>query len=137
MILIVRRLLLLEKESFDNVANWISFAKNIEDCLIVIVGNKLDLERKVNTVDAEQLALKEGASFYEISSKTNENVFKTLFESISNFPYFTSQKLNKQKLVQELENENVGGLSDSPTTRNNININGEPTTKSVKANCKC
>ena len=37
----------IEKETFDNVPNWISFIKNVkvENALIVLCGNKLDLER--------------------------------------------------------------------------------------------
>ncbi len=35
----------LERESFQSVQEWISFVKNIESPLIVLVGNKLDLER--------------------------------------------------------------------------------------------
>jgi hypothetical protein len=35
----------LERESFQSVPEWITFVKNIESPLIVLVGNKLDLER--------------------------------------------------------------------------------------------
>jgi GTPase SAR1 family protein len=37
----------LEKETFDNVGKWLTFIKNVkaENALIVLCGNKIDLER--------------------------------------------------------------------------------------------
>jgi len=37
----------LDKESFDNVTKWLSFIRTvkIEDAKLVLVGNKIDLER--------------------------------------------------------------------------------------------
>jgi GTPase SAR1 family protein len=37
----------IERETFESVPNWISFIKGVksEDALIVLCGNKIDLER--------------------------------------------------------------------------------------------
>jgi GTPase SAR1 family protein len=35
----------IERETFESVPNWITFIKNIENPLIVLVGNKLDQNR--------------------------------------------------------------------------------------------
>ena len=106
--------------------------KNIESPLIVIIGNKLDLDRNVSIQEGEELAKKEGTLFYEISSKTNENIGDCIFEVISHFPYFTQFKTNKKKLVQELKAENVDGLqSDSSPNEKNL----KPNLKQSKCQC--
>ena len=40
--------LYLGKETFESVPNWISFVKNIESPIIVLLGNKIDLKRYLN-----------------------------------------------------------------------------------------
>ena len=34
---------MLDKKSFENVPQWIKFVKDIENTMIVICGNKIDL----------------------------------------------------------------------------------------------
>jgi len=41
-----------------------------------LCGNKIDLERKVDSSEAEKLAVKEGLQYFEVSAKTNENIKK-------------------------------------------------------------
>jgi GTPase SAR1 family protein len=38
---------IIEKQSFDNVQNWINFIKNFktEDSIVILAGNKSDLEK--------------------------------------------------------------------------------------------
>jgi len=110
------------RETFMNLTNWISFAKNIESCLLVIIGNKIDLEKTITTVEGEELARKEGALFFEVSSKTNQNLFEALFESISYFPYFNQFKMHQKKIAHELKIENCDGLdNDSPSNAQSDN----------------
>ena len=33
----------IEKETFNNISNWINFIKDIENPTMVIIGNKIDL----------------------------------------------------------------------------------------------
>lgn len=97
----------------------------------MIIGNKTDLERQVSTQEGIELAKKEGTLFFEISSKTNDNVFSSLFESIAHFQYFNQFKINKKKLASELLIENTEGLQSDPSPQQKL-----PMPKSTnKCNC--
>ncbi len=48
--------------------------------VLVLVGNKIDLVKRVDTNQVKQLAEKEGIPFYETSAKTGEGI-ETLFLS--------------------------------------------------------
>jgi GTPase SAR1 family protein len=107
------------------VPNWITFIKNIENPLIVLVGNKLDQERKVETSEGERLALKENLLFFEISAKTNENVKKLFYSVIAELPYFEQYNTSKLKLIGELEEENnESKLGDSVMGVDNLGGGG-------------
>jgi small GTP-binding protein len=63
-------------ESFKNLDKWV---QELEENLgkkvpVLLVGNKLDLERKVTKKDAEAYAKNNGFLFIEISAKTGEGV---------------------------------------------------------------
>ena len=132
------------RSSFDNVPNWISFVKNIEKTTIVLCGNKIDLEREVEKNDGEELAKKEGLTFFECSAKTNENIKNMFFSSIAILPTFgIYDEQEKENLIRELLEENGGGdfkdeggnqdLIIQPPAK--INENGEFTSK--KRGCGC
>ncbi len=70
--------------------------------------------------------------FFEISSKTNDNVFSTLFESIAHFQYFNQFKINKKKLAAELIIENTEGLQSDPNPQLKLPI---PKSSTNKCNC--
>ena len=74
-----------DRNSFDNVTFWVEGFKNetIEKVLIVLVGNKSDLnnKRQVSTEEGQDLADKLGISFFETSAKTGENVENIFFKS--------------------------------------------------------
>jgi GTPase SAR1 family protein len=65
-----------DKRSFQNIEGWMKqIAVNAPDAVIVLVGNKADLnERQVQTEDGQQLAEKFGLKFYETSAKVGTNV---------------------------------------------------------------
>ena len=132
------------RSSFDNVSNWISFVKNIEKTTIVLCGNKIDLEREVEKSDGEELAKKEGLTFFECSAKTDENIKNMFFSSIAILPTFgIYDQQEKENLIRELLEENGGGdfkdeggnqdLIIQPPAK--INENGEFTSK--KRGCGC
>ena len=49
------------KESFDNLGTWINFIKqvNTDNSMVVLCGNKTDLERRITTQEGTNLANKE------------------------------------------------------------------------------
>ena len=72
-----------EKKSFYSLESW---KKNIkdhasEDIPIFLVGNKIDLERKVTTNEAQEYANFNGIPYFsECSAKTGQNVKEIFFE---------------------------------------------------------
>lgn len=78
-------------ESFQNVDYWVrALDDNVrkDDCLLVLVGNKCDLEPeliKVPTEVAQRFAEKNNMMFFEVSAKTGEGVgelFRKLAEEL-------------------------------------------------------
>ncbi|CAO3589246.1 unnamed protein product [Absidia cylindrospora] len=73
-------------DSFNNTNKWIDDvrAERGEDVIIVLVGNKSDLndKRQVTTEDAEKRAKELNVMFMETSAKAGHNV-KTLFKKIA------------------------------------------------------
>ena len=138
------------KTSFDNIPKWINFIKSIENTTIVLCGNKIDLEnREVKKEEGEELAKKEGISFFEVSAKTNDNIKNMFYNVVVDLPTFAENNANKENLIQELMQENgveneVGGIQpNGPTQKaeDKINVNGkqqnvEPT-NSQKKKCGC
>ena len=71
-----------DQASFDKIEDWIRDVRNLapSDCLLVLVGNKLDLaaQRAISTSQGQELADKHGIMFFETSASTGEHV-QTLF----------------------------------------------------------
>ena len=134
------------RSSFDNIPNWISFVKNIEKTTMILCGNKNDLNREVEKNEGEELAQKEGLSFFECSAKTNENIKNMFFSSIAGLPTFgIYDEAEEENLIRELLEEN-GGVEDyqsggggqdlviQPPAK--VNDNGE-FTSTKKRGCGC
>ena len=72
--------------SFEGAQTWLKeiLSKGKKDCVIVLVGNKCDLEydRKVNKEEVEDLCKENNLLHILTSAKTGENVLK-LFEEIT------------------------------------------------------
>lgn len=67
-----------DRTSFAKIQDWIGDVRSLapEDCIIALVGNKLDLaaNRQVTTEEGERLAEENGLIFYETSAASGENV---------------------------------------------------------------
>jgi Ras-related protein Rab-6A len=76
----------LDAKSFQNTRKWIDDvrAERGNDVIIVLVGNKTDLndKREVTTQQGEEEAKKNNLMFVETSAKLGHNV-KTLFKRIA------------------------------------------------------
>eukprot|EP01121_Diplochlamys_sp_Union-15-3_P021017 TRINITY_DN838_c0_g1_i3.p1 TRINITY_DN838_c0_g1~~TRINITY_DN838_c0_g1_i3.p1 ORF type:complete len:195 (-),score=31.05 TRINITY_DN838_c0_g1_i3:27-611(-) len=73
-----------ETDSFDALQSWYSeLQKNVPDCIIVLAGNKADLEekRKVSHASAMEYANEKDCPIVEVSSKTGQNVAE-LFQKL-------------------------------------------------------
>ena len=82
---------LTNEESFDNLKHWISELNEfcLENINIILVGNKIDLvdQRKISFLTANNFAIKNNLTYYEISNKIPiniDNVFLGLTNHILN-----------------------------------------------------
>ncbi|KAG7698017.1 hypothetical protein KL930_001679 [Ogataea haglerorum] len=91
------------KESFQNVSKWFDYVKQERgsNVLIILVGNKSDLENKIiPNEEGESMCKKLGCNFFiETSSKNGYNV-KNLFKKVA-------------KLLPELQDENTDQALDN------------------------
>ena len=109
------------EKSFENVDKWIEDFKSKadEDAVILLIGNKNDLDdkREVNKEEAEIKAQKNKFAFMETSAKDNNNVdkaFETLFkEIVKNYKDKNGGDIGEIKVKDEnKENTNIiKGLS--------------------------
>ena len=94
------------KSSFNNIPNWITLIRSIENNTLVLCGNKIDLaEREVKKEEGEALAQKEGIAFFEVSAKTGEGIKDMFYSSVADLSIFNGYELNKESLVKELLQE--------------------------------
>ena len=96
-------------ETFNNLGTWINFIKqvNTDNSMIILCGNKTDLQRKVTTKEGKDLANKEQMMFFEASAKTGENVNKMMYSCIAELPFFEQFQIgDKEQLIKELEGGN-------------------------------
>ena len=140
------------KPSFDNIPNWINFIKSIENTTLVLCGNKIDLDkREVKKEEGEELAKKEGISFFEVSAKTDENIKNMFYNVVADLPTFSESNTNKENLIKELMQENgventQEGIKPGPAGNENkpddkIKVDGQEkkvdTTAQKKKGCHC
>ena len=102
------------KESFKDLNDWLDLIKNSasESPHIVLVGNKIDLEkeRKITAEEGEEFAIKNGLLFFESSAKTGKNVdliFMELVKDLNKDPVIQKmqEKLKKQRRKEKEEKE--------------------------------
>ena len=134
------------KASFDNVQNWLNFVKNIEKTTMILCGNKIDLEREVESKEGQELAEKEGIPFFECSAKTNDNIKNMFYGSIAGLPTFgVYEESERENLVKELLEENGGEENQNVNNDNlvkqppaQINIDGKViSSDNKKRKCGC
>ena len=99
------------KNSFDHLSDWIKFINNIENSIIIIVGNKIDLEDKrvILFEDGKQFADQNNFEIYEVSAKEGTGLLDMLINSIASLAVFeklNEEKTNKEEIIKCLMKEN-------------------------------
>ena len=124
------------RESFEAIRNWLGFVNQYtskDQVKLVLVGNKCDLERKVQSEEGKKLAEKEGMLFFETSAKTAEGVINMFYTSFSMIDFFDSIRKGNidENLVNELIDQNVinkdNKAENKDKMKNNIikNVNND------------
>ena len=136
---------LSDNNSFSNIEEWIKFIKqmNTDESLLILCGNKSDLQRKITYKEGYELAQKYGMMFFETSAKTSQNVNLMMFTAISKLPFFSQFDIDKNLLIQELQKLN--SIIEEKPKEPIMNIkdqegNVKPTTiviKRKKRSCPC
>ena len=80
-----------EKKSFENISHWIEnindnikrrFTEESNNLIITLIGNKIDLERKVNSEEINKLIKELNIKYFEVSCKLNINVYDSITYNI-------------------------------------------------------
>ena len=116
-----------DHKSFLNIESWINFIKqvNTDESLLVLCGNKNDLERQVNYKDGYELAQKNGMMFFETSAKNCYNINLMMFTTIAKLPFFSQFEIDKDDLIKELEKINGKEGNVVEEKKNDLNIKQE------------
>ena len=133
------------RNSFENVQNWINFVKNIEKTTMILLGNKIDLERDVETKEGQEIAEREGIKFFECSAKTNENIKYMFYASIAGLSTFgVYEESERENLVKELLEENGGEENQNNNGDNlvkqppaQISVDGKVISPNKRRKCAC
>ena len=133
-----------DPKSFLNIEAWINFIKqvNTDESLLILCGNKNDLDRQVNYKDGHDLAKKNGMMFFETSAKTSNNINLMMFTAISKLPFFSQFEIDPENLIKELENLNCKNTKIVPEKKEDLQMKeeeGKPTRIIIKRkkNCAC
>jgi GTPase SAR1 family protein len=105
-----------DRNSFKNIAVWISFIKSVnkDSSILVLVGNKTDLKREISQNEAKELAKKENMIFFEVSAKNGDNIENMFYSCITELPFFSQLDIeDKPKFIQELIKNNKNRNSSS------------------------
>ena len=92
------------RESFQNIKQWIKDKNNniTMKPFLILVGNKIDLERKVTQQEGEELAQKYNVLYFETSAATGkgiEETFQALVENIMR--NYDERKKQEESLMLE------------------------------------
>ena len=111
----------LEKpDSFNNISKWIQDINdnnNETNCILYLLGNKIDLSRKISLEQANLKAKELNVKYFEISCKLNINIYDPVLE-----------------MINEILNKNIN-TSHKKLTKN-LSLNSENHVKTKAVCCK-
>ena len=104
------------KKSFEDLNIWLNKIKdNLNDPLIVLIGNKVDINRdswKVTSEEASKFAKEKGIAFFETSAKTGQGINEGL-SYIVNEIYDKLMRMDNKKIdlnnIKPNKNSNCPG----------------------------
>ena len=112
----------LEKpDSFNNISKWIQDINdnnNETNCILYLLGNKIDLSRKISLEQANLKAKELNVKYFEISCKLNINIYDPVLE-----------------MINEILNKNINKTSHKISTKN-LSLNSENHVKTKAICCK-
>ena len=124
-----------KRETFENVQVWLDDIKNQcpQTVLLVLVGNKLDLEneRQISYEEGESFAQKNNMYFFETSAKTGVNIENLFLKSVETI----NERI--QEDFYDLSTGNCGIKIGNEVISDNIVLNKENVTKSDNNGGKC
>jgi len=126
-------------KSFAQTRKWVDDVRGERgsDVIIVLVGNKTDLndKREVTTAQGEEEAKKNGLMFIETSAKAGHNV-KTLFKRIAQaLPGMEGEGAQQQAASQS--KSSTRAVSLHKLTRIVIDVNINPSQPQSESGCQC
>ena len=103
------------RESFDSLEQWIEEAKNYagRNVVLVLIGNKIDLEREVSAEEAAEFAQRHQIQAYEVSAKADVNVQEVFIEPAKTV--LARIESGEYKLIND--NLSVGSVPSKSTRR--------------------
>ncbi|OQV22517.1 Ras-related protein Rab-21 [Hypsibius exemplaris] len=120
-----------DEDSFQKVKNWVKELKKMlgTDICIVIVGNKLDLEkqRNVPVAVAEEYAASVGAKHFQTSAKQNKGVEELFFD--------LSKRMIEQGDRIDAAKRNGPGGGGSRSGQGNVTLLDESEPQPTKSGC--
>ncbi|CAD8156078.1 unnamed protein product [Paramecium pentaurelia] len=105
------------RESFENVREWIKECRThgTLEMVIVLVGNKLDLEKQYNIHNINGLAYENNLLFIETSAKDNLNIIETFSQAAQQ----VLKVVQKSQQKNELPGVRVGYAIDQTKGQQN------------------
>ena len=99
------------RQSFENIETWVDSIKDnsASNIKMVLVGNKIDLEREVTTEEGERLAQYYHVPFFETSAKTNIGINECFLKLITDVVIDFQQIGEGVKLENKSENKSSDG----------------------------
>jgi len=126
------------KETFLNIKSWLDFIRNIkfENSIIVLCGNKIDVDKQVSYEEGENFAKKENLMFFEVSAKTLNNLNNMFYSVVAELNFFNQYNIEKHKIIVELDEENKNSKEGDKIPEDIIGML-ENIENKKNASCKC